>query len=121
VNRNATLQSGVIPAIDRWASLALSVHAIALVVAVPRSLTRGVRQAVGWEIESHLALGGGALLMVVGATVAILMTISAWRGTARPSVPVVGASLGWILLVVGVALVTRTVRLFPGPIPVSFP
>jgi hypothetical protein len=101
--------------------LVLAGLAIVLMVSVPISLTLSARRSVGWEIERPLALLGGALLMGVGATVGILLTRSAWRGTPRPSVPVVGASLGLLLTVFGALLVARAVALFPGPLPLVLP
>ncbi|MDX1621585.1 MAG: hypothetical protein R3320_11375 [Nitriliruptorales bacterium] len=105
----------------RWTSLAITALVGAAMAWVPFELVLSVRQDVGWTIVSPLVLLGGVLLMGVAAGVGILLTRSAWHGTARPVVALMGTSLALLMSMVGALLVLRSVALFPGPMPVIIP
>lgn len=121
MNHDGAAQGSVVRTVVRWTSLAVSALVVAGLAWVPFELVLSVRRNVGWTIVSPLALLGGILLMGVAAGVGISLTRSAWHGTARPVVTLMGTSLALLMSMAGALLVLRAVALFPGPMPVIIP
>lgn len=100
-----------------WISLAAAALTVALALYVLIGQVWAMFSYVGWEVSDRLRLLGGITLVVMATSAGIWIASSAWSRAASPTRSVLGASVSFLIALLGSLLVLNSMAFFPGPLP----